>query len=288
MAAVREHLLLNFAVENVHTALSPALGFLEFREEGTCHKHTLSLEEKVVALLGPVVGNVVGVAVVVNKELGEELRSEGRRVDEELELHTLVLQTVTHFERPPGIAGIFCILLKLGICIDFIFGLVNYHERVLANPVDVLFGPFHGVFFITAGAVCKAHRHKPFVAVQLPAEFVVLNRPIAPIDVFAIEIRRLVTLVGEELVLQGLVSPFLLFLVDFHLLDITDIRCADALAVTVVVQKGSRCGIVVTALMCSLNAGKSGSIEIQKFEDFRLELRFGVLPGAFLGAESRD
>ena len=78
MAAVREHLLLNFAVENVHTALSPALGFLEFREEGTCHKHTLGLEKKVVALLGPVVGNVISVAMVVHKELGEELRSEGR------------------------------------------------------------------------------------------------------------------------------------------------------------------------------------------------------------------
>ena len=91
---------------------------------------------------------------------------------------------------------------------------------------------------------------------------------------------------GEELVLQGFISPFLLFLVDFHLLDILDVRGADALAVAVVVQKGSSCGSIVPALVCSLHAGKPRGIEVDEFKHLRLELRFCVFPGAFLSAES--
>ena len=62
-----------------------------------------------VALFRIIVQNVVCVPVIVHEEFGQEFRREGRGIDEQLELETLVLQPVAYLKRPPcetGILGI--------------------------------------------------------------------------------------------------------------------------------------------------------------------------------------
>ena len=76
MSAVGKDLDFHLLVEYVHSALSPKFGVLEFGEERTGIEHPLSLEQKMVALLGPVTHNVGGVAVIVHEKFREELRRE--------------------------------------------------------------------------------------------------------------------------------------------------------------------------------------------------------------------
>ena len=96
------------------------------------------------------------------------------------------MQTVAHFQRTPCETCVFHITFQLVVTGHFILFLVDLHQRVFLDPVDVLFGPLYGVFLVAAYTIGLAHGSKPFVAVQLPAQFVVLYRPVSPVDVFTV------------------------------------------------------------------------------------------------------
>ena len=110
------------------------------------------------------------IPIKVYEELSKEFRGKGRRVNEKLKLDRLVLQAVAHFERTP------CKTLVLVVA----------GVRILADPVDVLLCPLDGIFLIAAYTISAAHRYEPFVAVELPAKFVILYRPLLPVDVLSI------------------------------------------------------------------------------------------------------
>ena len=77
---------------------------------------------------------------------------------------------------------------------------------------------------------------------------------------------------GEECVVQSVVSPLLLLLVDLHLLHVTDLRGADSLAVLVIVQKGGGSFSVLSFRTQGLHLFQSGTVKVKKIEYFRLEL----------------
>ena len=101
------------------------------------------------------------------------------------------------------------------------------------------------------------------MTVKLPAEFVVLNRPVSPVDVFPVEEGRLVALVGKELVLKSLIGHLLVLLADFHLLRVPDFGSADVLAASVVIQQGRCCRSIVTLGVEGLYLFKSFVVKIQ-------------------------
>ena len=76
------------------------------------------------------------------------------------------------------------------------------------------------------------------MAVELPTEFVVLHRPVLPIDVFAVVVRGLISFVNKEGVFEAVVCPLLFFFADFYLGDIGDIRMVHAGAGAIVFEKG--------------------------------------------------
>lgn len=97
-------------------------------------------------------------------------------------------------------------------------------QRVFLHPVGVLVHPGVDVFRVARGVVTLGQRNEPVVAVQLPAQFVVLHGPVAPVDVVAVEIRGLVALVGVEFVLQGFVG---LLLLEFVHLDVLQVEAEE-------------------------------------------------------------
>ena len=66
LTAVGIHLLADFLIENADSTLLPGLGIFEFRKKRACIKHALCLEKQVVALLGEVLHDVVGIAMIVH------------------------------------------------------------------------------------------------------------------------------------------------------------------------------------------------------------------------------
>ena len=78
---------------------------------------------------------------------------------------------------------------------------------------------------------------------------------------------------GEECVVQCIVSPLLLLLVDLHLLHVTDLRGADPLAVLVIVQKGGCSFCVLSFRTQGFHLFQSGTVKVKKIEHFRLEFR---------------
>ena len=123
--------------------------------------------------------------VIVYKEFGQEFRRERRGDLEKLELCNLVLEPVADLERTPCKP---CVL-RIGFqCVvgNLVFLLAYLYIRVLVYPVHVLANPFLGIFLVAAYPVGLAHRDEPFVAVQLPAQLVVLYRPVSPVYVLPV------------------------------------------------------------------------------------------------------
>ena len=105
------------------------------------------------------------------------------------------------------------------------------------------------------------------MAVELPTEFVVLHRPVSPVDVLAIVERRLVALVNKECVLEGVVCPFLLFFVDFHFFDVSDFRSAYPFPTAVVFEKVRSRSRIVSPLVRSPDFFKSRTRQIQQIKN---------------------
>ena len=160
------------------------------------------------------------VLVVVYKELSKEFRSERRRRQEQLELCSLVLQTVTNFQRTPSETHVFYIAFQSFVACQFIFFLVDRYQRVLLNPVYILSCPFFSILLVARHAICFTHRSKPFVTVKLPAQFVILYRPVFPVNVLTVVERWLVTFMYEECMLHSFVGPLLFFLTDSNLIQV--------------------------------------------------------------------
>ena len=206
------------------------------------------------------------VSVVVYEEFRKECRGEIRRVYEKLELETLVLETVAHFERPPCKAAVLRICLELRVIRYLIFIPAYLHQRILVYPVHILGYPFLCIFLVSAYPVGISHRGEPFVAVELPAQFVVLDRPVSPVDVISVVERRLIAVMCEKSVIEGIVCPLLLLSVDFDFLYVTDFRGKDAGAVSVIVQEryGGK-GILPVFMQC-LDFLQSGIVEVKEIE----------------------
>ena len=88
---------------------------------------------------------------------------------------------------------------------QLIFFLVHLYQRILFNPVDILMCPFFSIFLVTGYAISLSHRSEPFVTVQLPAELIVFHRPVLPVDVFSVVVRRLITFMYEECMFQSVI-----------------------------------------------------------------------------------
>ena len=276
LASVIVDLHLDLPVQDIHPALPPYRSLFEFREECPRIDHPLRLEEQVVPLLGVVVQDMVCMPVVVHQKLRQELRGKIRRVYEKLELETLVLQPVAHFQRSPCETHVLGRPLHFPAAHQFILLLVYLHERVLPDPVHILESPLFRVFFVTAHPVGIPHRRKPFVTVELPAQFVVPYRPILPVYILSVIERWLVSVMHIEGVFQGLICPFLLFLADFYLVYVLNLRRFD-IAAAIVLQK-CRCGSRITpfGVQC-LHLLQPGPVQIQQVERLRPQ---------FLGQES--
>ena len=112
---------------------------------------------------------------------------------------------MARLQRTPGETHI--LRLALGIVLQLIKCLWYLHQRILLYPVGILKHPLAGILLVSRQAVSLSHGCKPFVAVQLPAQFIVLHRPIAPVDVFPVIERRLVSVVHVESMFQRIVRP---------------------------------------------------------------------------------
>ena len=145
------------------------------------------------------------------------------------------MQTVAHFQRTPCETYIFHFAFNLTVTYQFVFFLVHLHQRILFYPVDVLMSPFFGIFLVSRDSICLTHWGEPFVAVQLPAQLIVLYRPILPVDIFAVIIRRLIAFMHKKRMFQGIIRPFLFFLGNLDILHI-DIRVSYAGTLAVIVQ----------------------------------------------------
>ena len=86
LSAVVIHLYVDFTVHDVDTALSPGSSLFEFGEESAGVDHTLCLEQQVIALCRVIAQYMDGMFVVVYQKLGQELRGERGRREEQLEL----------------------------------------------------------------------------------------------------------------------------------------------------------------------------------------------------------
>ena len=101
LTAIVVNLYVYFTVQNVDTAFSPGRSFFKFREECTCINHTLSFEQQVITLIRVISQNMYGMFMIVHQKFSQEIRSERRRGEEQLELCSLILQTITYFQRTP-------------------------------------------------------------------------------------------------------------------------------------------------------------------------------------------
>ena len=241
LSTVIINLNFDFAVQDTDTALSPCRSVLEFGEECSGVDDTLCFEQQVVSLVRVVVQDMNSVLVVVYKELGKEFRSERRRRQEQLELCSLVLQAVTNFQRTPSETHVFYIAFQGFVACQFIFFLVDRYQRVFLNPVDILSGPFFSILLVARHAICFTHRSKPFVTVKLPTQFVVLYRPVFPVDVLSVVERWLVAFMYEECMLHSVVGPLLLFLTDSNLIQV-NIRSLDV----------GTCAVIIEQCLCSI------------------------------------
>ena len=247
LTAIVVNLYVYFTVQNVNTTFSPGRSFFKFREECTCINHTLSFEQQVITLIRVISQNMYGMFMIVHQKFSQEIRSERRRGEEQLELCSLILQTITYFQRTPCETYIFHFAFNLTVTYQFIFFLVHLHQRILFDPVDVLVCPFFGIFLVTRYTVCLTHRSKPFMTVQLPAEFIVFHRPVLPVDIFSVVVRRLITFMNKECMLQSVVRPLLFFFADSDLFQI-NIRSLHIRTGTVVVEQ-CFCGILIFAFL---------------------------------------
>ena len=102
-----------------------------------------------------------------------------------------------------------------------------------------------------------------FVAVQLPAEFVIFHRPILPVDVFSIIIRRLITFVYKESMLQRVVCPFLFFFADSDFFQI-DVRGFYVCTCAIVIKQSFGCILIFTLLMECFHFFQSRIVQIEK------------------------
>ena len=210
----------DLAVENLDAAATPLLRFAELREIDAREQHPLGFEQQVVALLGVVVQDVVGVLAVGAQEEVEEPGREARRMNRQRELRQQVLQTASGLHRTPCEADVLLFGGDFGRGSSRSLQPFDAVQRVFLHPVGVLVHPGVDVFRVARGVVTLGQRNEPVVAVQLPAQFVVLHGPVAPVDVVAVEIRGLVALVGVEFVLQGFVGLLLLELVHLDVLQV--------------------------------------------------------------------
>ena len=147
----------------------------------------------------------------------------------------MILQTVAHLQRTPCKAYIFRISLYLACADQFVFFFLYPCQRILFNPIHILVCPFFSIFLVSRDSICLTHWGEPFVAVQLPAQLIVLYRPILPVDIFAVIIRRLISFVHKKRMFQGIIRPFLFFLGDLDILHI-DIGMSYAGTLAVIVQ----------------------------------------------------
>ena len=218
--AVGVDLHADLAVEDLDAAAAPLRGFAELREVDAREQHPLGLEQQVVALLGIVVQDVVGVLAVGAQEEVEELGREARRTDRQREFRQQVLQTASGLHRTPCEADVLLFGGDLGLRCPCGFQPFDAVQRVFLHPVGVLLHPCVDVSGILGDVVALGQRDEPVVAVQLPAQLVVLHGPVAPVDVVAVEIGGLIALVGVELVFQRLVGLLLLQLADLDVFEV--------------------------------------------------------------------
>ena len=173
------------------------------------------------------------------------------------------MQTVAHFQRTPCKTYVFHFTFKFAVTQHFIFFFIHLHQRILFYPVDILMSPFFGIFLITGYTVSLTHRSEPFVTVQLPTEFVIFHRPILPVDVFSIIIRRLITFVYKESMLQRVVCPFLFFFTDSDFVQI-DIRSFYVCTCAIVIKQSFGCIRIFTFLMKCFHFFQSRIVQIEK------------------------
>ena len=203
--------------------------------------------------------------MVVYQKLCKESGSERGRGEEQLELRGLVLQAVAHLERAPGKTNVLDFSPDFAVAHQFVFSFAHFHQRVFPNPVDILYSPFAGIFFVARRAVGFPHRSEPFVAVQLPAKLVILYRPVLPVDVFPVVVRRLVALVYEERMFHRVVRPFLLFLADADMLQV-DVRCSHVRPLAVIAEQRFRRFFVFPLFVESFHFFKAGTFEVEQSE----------------------
>ena len=255
--AVVVDLLADLAVEYPDARRPPAGRVAEFGKEDPREDEPLGLEQQVVALGREMARDMLCVTVVVVQEMQEEIPAERLGGQEIEKLVNLELQPVAHLQGAPREIDVFGLRPVPGL------SLVIRREGILAHPVEVFGAPLRGVTFVAREAVGLAHRHPPFHAVQLPAQFVVLHGPVLPVDVVAVEIGGLVAFVDEEAVVHRLVGPALFVGGDR---DVGEVRLGadDARAAAVVVEQGFGGGRVVARGVQCGDALQSGTGEVQQ------------------------
>ena len=156
-----------------------------------------------VPLVGVVGVGELGMPVIVVQELNQELRGEMLRRKKELEEVNLPRQAPRGFQRTP------CEIDIVGSLHDPLGILYILRQGVLRDPVAVLGHPLGGILLVACDAESLSHRGPPLMAVELPAQLVVLYGPVLPVYILAIKVHG-VAVVDVELVLHPVVGPLLL------------------------------------------------------------------------------
>lgn len=165
------------------------------------------------------------------------------------------------FQRTPCEAYIFNGSFYFTRACNLIFFLVYRYQRILFYPIQILAGPFLGIFFVFADSIRLSHGGEPFMPVKLPTKFIILNRPVLPVDIFAVVERRLVAIVYIERMFQCLIRPLLLTLADVQVVKV-DGRVYNSFAM--IIQQCLGCFIFFSRFMESFYLFQPGVIKVEQ------------------------
>ena len=214
--------------------------------------------------------DMLGLLGEIRQEFRKQLRRERGRLHEIVEQVALVLDTISHIDRTPGIQ---CLARLLGLRGGI--GLVVHLARragIFFQPVLVDCHPFSNIGLVERRTVSLSLRNHPLMAVYAVALFQVTRRADGPVDGlgFQVGVRHIAVhiVLHVKTVLVGdkrLVGPHLLLGGDRGC-DQVDIAVDYVSPATVVFQQSLRRQIVLIGLIVGFHSGKTGVIEIQGAE----------------------
>ena len=270
-----EHAGVDAFVHRTRAALDPLFGLLHLGEDRAGTEHGMSLRGLRIGILRIVRLDMLGLLGEIRQEFRKQLRREGGRLHEIIEQVALVLDTVGHVDRTPGVERLARLLgLRRGI------GLVVHVARragEIRQPVLVDRHPSGGIGLVERRAVGLALRSHPLKAVQAVTLFQVARRTLRPVDFVGCQVGIRFVAVHVRAVVEavfvldkGVIGPLLLLGGDRGRNQV-DVAVDHVGPSAVVLQQSLRRQVILVGIVVGFHGGKTGVIEVQGAEHTRVD-----------------